>query len=293
MIRGHAGAQPLISSFRFSEAVERSGSMVRAAVAGIGGRMGCRITQLIGETEGIVVASGLEHPNHPSIGQEIAAVTGAAGSSGLIAGEIQDVLPEVDVLIDFTNASTSLAHLESAAAAGKAMVIGSTGFQPDQLKRAKQLAEKTPCVLAPNMSVGVNVLFKIVGELAELLGEDFDVEIVETHHRFKKDAPSGTAVKLAQVAAQALDYDLDETGVFARHGIIGERKRREIGVQTLRGGDIVGEHTVLFAGMGERIEVTHRAHNRDNFSRGAIRAALWIVNQSPGLYDMQDVLGIV
>lgn len=172
------------------------------------------------------------------------------------------------------------------------MVIGSTGFKPEQMEEIKELTRRIPCVLAPNMSVGVNVLFKVVADLARLLGDGFDVEIVETHHRFKKDAPSGTALKLAQAVAEAFHHDLDEVGVFARHGLIGERKQQEIGIQTLRGGDIVGEHTVLFAGLGERIEVTHRAHSRDNFARGAVYAAQWVIRQPPGLYDMQHVLGI-
>jgi 4-hydroxy-tetrahydrodipicolinate reductase len=160
------------------------------------------------------------------------------------------------------------------------------------MSRARELAAQFPCVLAPNMSMGVNVLFKVVADVARLLGEGFDIEIVESHHRFKKDAPSGTAVKLAQVVAESLNRDLGQVGVYARHGLIGERKSQEIGIQTLRGGDIVGEHTVLFAGLGERIELTHRAHSRDNFARGAIRAALWVVRQPVGLYDMQNVLGI-
>ncbi len=142
------------------------------------------------------------------------------------------------------------------------------------------------------MSMGVNVLFKVVADVTRLLGSGFDVEIVEAHHRFKKDAPSGTALKLAQIVAGALERELDQVGVFARHGLIGERTSQEIGIQTVRGGDIVGEHTVMFAGLGERIELTHRAHSRDNFARGAVRAALWVVRQPPGLYDMQNVLGI-
>jgi 4-hydroxy-tetrahydrodipicolinate reductase len=172
------------------------------------------------------------------------------------------------------------------------MVIGTTGFAPEQVARVQELARQIPCVLAPNMSMGVNVLFKVVADVARLLGDDFDVEIVEAHHRFKKDAPSGTALKLAQNVADALGRDLNQTGVYARHGLIGERTRQEIGIQTVRAGDIVGEHTVIFASLGERIEITHRAHSRDNFARGAIRAAIWVVKQPPGLYNMQQVLGI-
>lgn len=266
--------------------------MVRAAVAGVGGRMGSRIAQLIRETQGIELMGGFEHPDHPKIGHDISEVVGGAACGQTVAGTIEDVLDKTDVVIDFTNAATSLKHMEATAAAGKSMVIGSTGFSSEQMNRARELARDFPCVLAPNMSVGVNVLFKVVADVARLLGDDFDIEIVESHHRFKKDAPSGTAMKLAQVIAESLHRDLGQVGVFARHGLIGERTSKEIGVQTLRGGDIVGEHTVMFAGLGERIELTHRAHSRDNFARGAIHAAQWIVRQAPGIYDMQDVLGI-
>jgi 4-hydroxy-tetrahydrodipicolinate reductase len=254
--------------------------------------MGSRIAQFVRETEGIELIGGFERSDHPSVGKEITTVIGGAQPQGSVAAHIKEVLENADVVIDFTNASASLSHLQSTVDAGKAMVIGSTGFSAEQMEQARELATKVPCVLAPNMSVGVNVLFKVVADLTKLLGDRFDVEIVETHHRLKKDAPSGTAMKLAQVVAETLTYDFDQAGVFARHGLIGERKKQEIGVQTLRGGDIVGEHTVLFAGLGERIEVTHRAHSRDNFARGAVQAALWVVQQPPGLYDMQHVLGI-
>jgi 4-hydroxy-tetrahydrodipicolinate reductase len=201
-------------------------------------------------------------------------------------------LPQADVLIEFTHPEPTLEHLKVAVDAGKAMVIGTTGLNPTQVGELKWLAEKTRVVFAPNMSVGVNLMFKVVEMIAGVLSEGYDVEIVEAHHRLKKDAPSGTAIKLAQVIAQALGRDLEKTGVYARHGIIGQRTDQEIGIQTVRAGDITGEHTVLFGGIGERLEVIHRAHNRDNFAKGAVRAALWIVDQEPGLYDMQDVLGL-
>ena len=172
------------------------------------------------------------------------------------------------------------------------MVIGATGFTREQLDEAAELVRKVPCVISPNMSIGVNILFKMVAEAARLLGDGYDVEIVEAHHRFKKDAPSGTAIKLAQLVAQALDRDLGHVGVYARHGMTGERTGSEIGIQTIRGGDIVGDHTVIFASLGERIELVHRAHSRDNFARGAIRAAKWVLDQPGGIYDMSDVLGI-
>ena len=172
------------------------------------------------------------------------------------------------------------------------MVIGTTGLTADEIESVKKLAQTTRCVMAPNMSVGVNVMFKVLDYVAGILGDDFDVEIVEAHHNLKKDAPSGTAVKMAQIIADQLKRDLDTYGVYGRKGVIGERTKEEIGIQTVRAGDIVGEHTVIFGGIGERLEFIHRAHSRDNFAKGAIRAAKWIVDQNNGLYDMQDVLGL-
>jgi len=266
--------------------------MVRAAVAGIAGRMGTRIAQLILESEGIELVGGFERADHPKVGKDLGEIIGGSPLGIVASASIRDVLDRADVVIDFTNASVSLNHLQAASSAKKPMVIGSTGFTAEQTAQARELAGKVPCVLAPNMSMGVNVLFKVVADVARLLGDGFDVEIVEAHHRYKKDAPSGTALKLAQVVADALGRDLDKTGVYTRHGLIGERTGQEIGVQTVRAGDIVGEHTVIFGGLGERIELIHRAHSRDNFARGAVRAALWVTGQAPGLYDMQHVLGI-
>lgn len=266
--------------------------MIRAAIAGVAGRMGSRIAQMINESEALELTAGFEFAKHPQVGGDIAQVIGGAPTGVKVAAGIEEVLDQADVIIDFTNASASLSHLQAAAKAGKAMVIGSTGFTQEQLEEARKLAISVPCVLTPNMSMGVNILFKVVADVARLLGEGFDVEIIEAHHRHKKDAPSGTALKLAEVVAQSLGRDLKKTGVFERYGLIGERTPEEIGVQTIRGGDIVGEHTVMFAGLGERIEITHRAHSRDNFARGALRAACWVVNQPPGLYDMHDVLGV-
>ncbi len=266
--------------------------MIRAAVAGIAGRMGSRVAQIITESEGIELAAGFEFFRHPLVGKDLAEAIGGSQTGKTIGGQIEDVMEAADVIIDFTNAVSSLEHLKAASARGMAMVIGSTGFSQDQLNEAGKLAKAVPCVVSPNMSVGVNILFKIVADAARLLGDGFDVEIVEAHHRFKKDAPSGTAVKLAQTIAGALNRDLGQVGVYARHGMIGERTGPEIGIQTVRGGDIVGEHTVIFAALGERIEIVHRAHNRDNFARGAVRAAKWVIGKPNGIYDMSDVLGI-
>lgn len=266
--------------------------MVKAIVAGAAGRMGGRIIHMLEGAPDIELAATFEQSGHPAVGREVGEVVGLPGKNLKITGSLAEVLALGDVLIDFTHPEVSLAHLKEAAAANKAVVIGTTGFAPAQMDEIKGLAQKTRVVLAPNMSVGVNLMFKVVADIAGILSSGYDVEIVEAHHRLKKDAPSGTAMKLAQVIAAALNRDLEQVGVYERKGLIGQRTDAEIGIQTLRAGDIVGEHTVMFGGIGERLEIIHRAHNRDNFARGAVRAARWIVDQPVGLYDMQDVLGL-
>jgi 4-hydroxy-tetrahydrodipicolinate reductase len=181
---------------------------------------------------------------------------------------------------------------QKAAAHKKAMIIGTTGLSQGNLDELARLCANFPCVQSPNMAVGVNVLFKAAAKIAAVLGDSYDIEIVEAHHKMKKDAPSGTALKLGELVAQAVNRNLDEVGVYARHGMIGERTAKEIGIQTIRGGDIVGEHTVYYAGAGERIEITHRAHSRDNFAKGAAVAAAWVAHKPNGLYTMFDVLGL-
>lgn len=266
--------------------------MVRAIVTGAGGRMGGRIVTLIGATEGIELAAAVERKGHPLVGKDVGEGLGLGRTGIPIEDDLAGCIGKGDVVIDFTAHEVSAAHLEIAAAGGKAIVIGSTGFTAEELRRAETLGGSVRCVLAPNMSIGVNCLFKVLGDVARILGEDYDVEIVEVHHHLKKDAPSGTAIKMADVVARSLGRDLDQVGVYSRKGIIGERTKQEIGIQTLRAGDIVGEHTVIFGGMGERLEFIHRAHSRDNFAQGAIRAALWVVGRANGIYDMQDVLGL-
>lgn len=266
--------------------------MIRAIVAGAAGRMGSRIIHMIQKTEGIELGAAFERPDRPAVGGDVGAVTGLPQMGIVVASDLKSVLGEGDVIIDFTFHEASLRHARLAAARKKPMVIGTTGLGPEALAEIRDLAQGFPCVLAPNMSVGVNLLYKLVQTAAQVLGDDFDLEIVEAHHRLKKDAPSGTALQLARVASAALGRDLEAVGVYARHGLIGERNSKEIGIQTVRAGDIVGEHTVLFGGIGERIELVHKASSRDTFARGAMRAALWVVAQPAGLYDMQDVLGL-
>jgi 4-hydroxy-tetrahydrodipicolinate reductase len=266
--------------------------MIQVVVTGAGGKMGSRIISLISSMIDVKVVGSVEAKGHPIIGRDVGQGLGLGKTGVLVCDNLIDCIDQADVVIDFTNHQASLNYLKIAGEKNRAIVIGSTGFTPDEMKKVKELAEKTRCVLAPNMSVGVNVMFKILEYCAGILNDDYDVEIIEAHHHLKKDAPSGTAMKMAQVIADQLERNLDEVAVYARKGLIGERTKKEIGIQTIRAGDIVGEHTVIFGGIGERLEFTHRAHNRDNFAKGAIRAAQWIVNQKNGLYDMQDVLGL-
>ncbi|SNB47231.1 4-hydroxy-tetrahydrodipicolinate reductase [Geobacter sp. DSM 9736] len=266
--------------------------MVKVAVCGAAGRMGQRIIVAVKEADGVELSGALERPGHPLVGQDAGIIAGCGELSVKISDDINGVVAGCDVLIDFTTPKVSLKNLEVCALKKKAIVIGSTGFTPDERALAAELAREIPCVLAPNMSVGVNVCFKILKDIAKTLGDDFDVEIVESHHKLKKDSPSGTAVRMGEVVAEALGRDYNKVANYHREGICGERTKEEIGMQTIRGGDIVGEHTVYFIGMGERIELTHRAHTRDMFSRGSVRAARWIAGKAPGIYDMQDVLGL-
>jgi 4-hydroxy-tetrahydrodipicolinate reductase len=268
--------------------------MIKAVVTGASGRMGSRIINVLSTSEGIRLSAAVEKRGHPQVGQDVCGPAGipSSGVLNLITDDLGAALKAGDVVIDFTHPESSLDHVRVCAEHKKPIVLGTTGFTKEQLDRIHTYVQAIPCVLSPNMSIGVNLTFKILAEVAKTLGDEYDIEIVEAHHRMKKDAPSGTAMKMAQVLAQAVHRNLDEVGVYARKGMIGERSTKEIGIQTVRAGDIVGEHTVLFAGKGERIEITHRAHSRDTFAAGAVRAAKWIVGKKPGLYDMQDVLGL-
>ena len=266
--------------------------MIGITVAGAGGRMGGRIIHMIHQNPETHLAGAFEHPAHKSVGEDAGSVAGMGEVGVRICGSLDEATDGVDVLIDFTQPQSTLENARKASEKGIAVVIGTTGISEEGIAEIEALAGKMPCVMAPNMSVGVNVMFKIAGEMARILGDDYDMEILEAHHRFKKDAPSGTAMRLGQILAEGVGRDLDKVGVYGRKGMIGERTDEEIGIQTWRAGDIAGEHTVMFGGIGERLELVHRAHNRDNFARGAVRAALWVTGQPAGLYDMQDVLGL-
>lgn len=252
--------------------------------------MGQRLIHMIQSNREITLTGAFEHPDHPNVGDDAGHIAGESGIK--ITASLEEIVDQGDVVIDFTSPQSTLSNIRVAAARNVAMVIGTTGIEGDILAEIQELSQEIPCVMAPNMSVGVNVMFKIIREMAEILGKDYDIEILEAHHRLKKDAPSGTALGLAKIAASARGQDLQKVGVYGRKGLIGERSDEEIGIQVWRAGDITGEHTVMFGGIGERLELTHRAHNRDNFAKGAVKAALWVINQPKGLYDMQDVLGL-
>ncbi|HJX34611.1 MAG TPA: 4-hydroxy-tetrahydrodipicolinate reductase, partial [Desulfatiglandales bacterium] len=238
------------------------------------------------------LTGAFEHPENRYTGQD-AGQTAGLGEIGIrIAGSLDEVIDLGEVVIDFTTPRATIENIRKVASHGLSMVIGTTGITGEDLKQVEKLAGGIRCVISPNMSVGMNVMFRVVEEMAGILGDDYDIEILETHHRLKKDAPSGTAMRLAQILAKATNRDLSKVAVYERRGVTGERGNEDIGIQTLRAGDITGDHLVMFGGTGERLELIHRAHNRDNFARGAVKAAKWIVNQPVGLYDMQDVLGI-
>lgn len=266
--------------------------MINITVIGAAGKMGSRIIALSRDYENIKLIGAVERKEHKNIGQDIGDVIGIGKTGIKLVTNIKDVEGKTNVCIDFSSPESTSQNLKALSGNPVPVVIGTTGVTKDITEEIKSYAQKAPCVFAPNMSVGVNLLLKVLTDVAKVLGDDYDIEIIEAHHRLKKDAPSGTAMKMAQVIAEALGRNLEETAVYTRKGLIGERTKKEIGIQTIRAGDIVGEHTVLFGGLGERIEITHKASSRDTFARGALKAAMWVSKQKPGLYDMQDVLGL-
>ncbi|PLX88790.1 MAG: 4-hydroxy-tetrahydrodipicolinate reductase [Desulfuromonas sp.] len=266
--------------------------MMKVAVVGAAGRMGLRLIQAVVEAEGLELSGAIERPGHEQVGTDAGLLAGVGELGVKISDDLATTMSGADVLIDFTFPDVTLNNLAVCAELGKMVVSGSTGFSPEQRAEAEAFARRIPVVLAPNMSVGVNACFKLLKEAAKILGDDFDVEVVELHHNKKKDSPSGTAVRMGEVVAETLGRDYNQVANYHREGMCGERTKQEIGMQTVRGGDIVGEHTVYFIGMGERIEISHRAMSRDMFARGAARACQWIADKGPGLYDMQDVLNL-
>lgn len=266
--------------------------MADVVVAGAAGRMGSRLVALLQQETELRLVAALEAPGHPALGRDAGESAGVGRIGIPIAADVEAALGRDRILIEFSVPEASLAHARLVERHGGRAVIGTTGFSTAQREELARIGRGAPLLVSPNMSVAVNVAFKVLADMARMLGDDYDVEIVETHHRFKKDAPSGTALRMAEVVAQALGRDLATTAVYDRHERLAERTRKEIGMAALRSGDVVGEHTVSFASLGERLELTHRAHSRDNFARGALRGARFIATARPGLYSMQDVLGL-
>ena len=265
--------------------------MIRILIFGAAGRMGRAILKSSINAPDIRIAAAIETPDHPSIGQDAGLAAGLPSLGVQLSADAEAALPLADVAVDFSGPLTAAAHAQQAAHAGKPLVLGSTGLSAEAAAEVKAAAGLVPVVWAPNMSLGVNLLFALVHKAASILA-GYDIEITETHHRRKKDAPSGTALHLAEAAAQGADLDLGKSAVYGRHGLIGERTAGQIGIHAIRAGDTFGDHTVFFATDGERLELGHRATSRECFAAGALRAAKWIITRPPALYDMQDVLGI-
>ena len=266
--------------------------MRRIAVMGAAGRMGKNLIEAVGQAEGAQLSAAIDRPDSSLIGADAGELV-AQGKLGVaLVGDLSQVLDQFDVLIDFTHPSVTLKNLEICRRAGKAMVIGTTGFSPEEKQQLAAAAKEIPIVFAANFSVGVNLCLKLLDTAARVLGDEVDIEIIEAHHRHKVDAPSGTALRMGEVVAAALGRDLQKVAVYGREGQTGARERETIGFATVRAGDVVGDHTVLFAADGERVEITHKASSRMTFAKGAVRAAQWLQGRSAGLYDMQDVLGL-
>lgn len=266
--------------------------MARIAITGAAGRMGKVLIEAVTLTDGVSLGAAVVRPGSSLIGSDAGELAGVGRNGVALAGDLAEVTDDFDVLIDFTFPDLTLANLDVCREAGKSVVIGTTGLSDAEKLQLEDKASGIPVVFAPNMSVGVNLVLQLLQTASRVLGEDSDIEIVEAHHRHKKDAPSGTALRMGEVIADTLGRDLQECAVYGREGFTGERSRETIGFETIRGGDIVGEHNVMFAGLGERIEISHKASSRMTFAKGAVRAAIWLQGQGPGLYDMQDVLGL-
>jgi len=265
---------------------------MRVAVVGAAGRMGKNLIEAVGMTKGLELTAATEHPDSSLIGADAGEVAGVGKLGVTIAADLAAVVNDFDVVIDFTGLAPTLNHLSICREHSKKIVIGTTGFDDDQKAQITAASQEIGVVFAPNMSVGVNLCFKLLDMAARVMGDDCDIEIIEAHHRHKLDAPSGTAMRMGEVVADALGRDLSKVAVYGREGQTGERERETIGFETIRAGDVVGEHTVWFATEGERVEITHKASSRMTFAKGAARAAAWLESKDAGLFDMQDVLGL-
>ena len=266
--------------------------MSKIAISGASGRMGLNLIKACEQNDSAQLSVAIEREGSESLGRDAGEIAGVNPVSVSVIADYADVGDNFEVLVDFTRPEVCLEKLAFCVSNNKAIVIGTTGFSDEQKQQITEAAKSIPIVFAPNMGVGVNVTLKLLQLAAKAMGNDTDIEIIEAHHRYKVDAPSGTALGMGEVIVDALGTTLEEKAVYAREGITGEREKGTIGFSTIRGGDIVGEHTVMFIGEGERVEVTHKATSRMTFASGAIKAACWLAGQKVGLYDMQDVLGL-
>ncbi|HET8701354.1 MAG TPA: 4-hydroxy-tetrahydrodipicolinate reductase [Nitrococcus sp.] len=266
--------------------------MIRVGISGSAGRMGRTLVTAIAQNPQACLTAAIERPGSRWIGADAGELAGIGNLGISLVDDPRAAIAGSDVLVDFTVPEVTLTNLALCREVGKPMVIGTTGLDEAQRHELARAAQALPIVQAPNFSVGVNLAFKLIELAAQALGEDFDIEVIEAHHRHKVDAPSGTALRMGEILASTLGRDFSSCAIYGRQGHTGERDRKTIGFATIRGGDIVGEHTVLYAGLGERLEITHRASSRMTFANGAVRAAIWLVGQKAGLYDMQDVLGL-
>ncbi|MBI5450051.1 MAG: 4-hydroxy-tetrahydrodipicolinate reductase [Gammaproteobacteria bacterium] len=266
--------------------------MTRIVITGAAGRMGRQLIAACQQTPGAQLAAAIERPGSSVIGADAGELAGSGRLGITVSDDLAQALSGADVLIDFTTPEVTLRNVALCREHRVAMVIGTTGLNDEQRALLHAAAGTLPIVFAPNMSVGVNLCFKLLDIAARVLGDEVDIEVIEAHHRDKVDAPSGTALRMGEVVASALGRELKDCAVYGREGRTGRRDRHTIGFETIRAGDIVGDHTVMFAALGERVEITHKASSRMTFASGALRAALWLRGQKPGLYDMQDVLGL-
>lgn len=266
--------------------------MLNIAITGAGGRMGRTLIEACQQSDHCQVSAAFERLDSSLIGSDAGELAGIGNIGVEVTGDIDKVVDQFDVLIDFTTVDSTLNHLEICKQNNKKIVIGTTGFTDDQKQIIENTSKEIGVVFAPNMSVGVNLCLKLLQMAASVMNDDVDIEVIEAHHRHKVDAPSGTALRMGEVVAETLGRDLKECAVYGREGQTGARDPNTIGFETIRAGDIVGDHTVLFATEGERVEITHKASSRMTFAKGAVRAAVWLENKDNGLYDMQDVLGL-
>ncbi|MDT8398483.1 MAG: 4-hydroxy-tetrahydrodipicolinate reductase [Pseudomonadales bacterium] len=266
--------------------------MSRIAIAGLTGRMGKSIAEAILGTPGVSIGAASVRRDSPDLGRDVGLLCGGEALGLAVVSDLATCLDRFDVLIDFTSPAASLNHLELCVAANKKLVLGTTGFSAGQKEQIAEAGKKIAIVFSPNMSVGVNLCFKLLELAARVLGDDSDIEIIEAHHRHKKDAPSGTALKMGEVVAATLGRDLQACASYGREGNVGTRDASTIGFSSIRAGDIVGDHTVLFASAGERVEITHKSSSRMTYAKGSVKAALWLRERESGVFDMQDVLGL-